>query len=94
MTPEERQQRHEALQEERQERREERDEQRERWRENRRREEVGTTYYYGDYWGDEYCEASVVVDGITYYQCEGVWYRRAYSGGEVAYVVVEGPRSE
>ena len=59
----------------------------------RHREELGTTYT-SDYWDDDYCEATVVVDGVTYYECDGVWYRQAYSGGEVTYVVVEGPRSD
>ncbi len=62
-------------------------------RRRRHREELGTTYS-SDYWDDDYCEASVVVRGVTYYECDGVWYRQAYSGGEVTYVVVEGPRSD
>jgi hypothetical protein len=31
------------------------------------------------------------VADVIYYQCDGVWYRRAYSGGSVTYVVVDGP---
>ena len=95
MAPEELQKKAEERHEERQERREEiRDERRDHYREQLRREEVGTTYYESDYFDDDYCEASVVVDGITYYGCEGVWYRRAYAGGSVTYVVVDGPGSE
>ncbi|MDJ0857413.1 MAG: hypothetical protein QNI88_19555 [Desulfobacterales bacterium] len=63
------------------------------WHHRRHREELGTTYS-SDYWDDDYCEAEVVVDGVTYFECDGVWYRQAYSGGSVNYVVVEGPRSE
>ena len=59
----------------------------------RHREELGTTYSSDD-WDDDYCEAEVVVDGVTYFGCDGVWYRQAYSGGSVNYVVVEGPRSD
>lgn len=63
----------------------------------RHREEVGTTYssdYWDDYYGDDYCEAEVEIGGVTYYECEGNWFRRAYSEGAVNYVVVEGPRSD
>ena len=95
--PDDRQEMRDQL-EERRETRERRreeihDEHRDEYRYRRYREELGTTYS-SDYWDDDYCEAEVVVDGVTYYECEGNWYRRAYSGGEVTYVVVEGPRSD
>jgi hypothetical protein len=70
-----------------------REEIRDEHREYRRREELGTTYT-SDYFEDDYCEAEVVVRGVTYYECDGVWYQRAYSGGTVNYVVVEGPGGE
>lgn len=35
---------------------------------------------------------TVVVGGVTYYQCGPTWYSQAYSGGDVTYVVVEAPR--
>lgn len=95
--PDDRQEMRDQLEERREtrERRREkiRDEHRDEYRYRRYREELGTTYS-SDYWDDDYCEAEVVVDGVTYYECEGNWYRRAYSGGEVTYVVVEGPRSD
>lgn len=69
-----------------------RDEHWDRWRYRRHREELGTTYT-SDYFDDDDCEVEVVRDEITYYECDGVWYQRAYSGGTVNYVVVEGPRS-
>ena len=68
------------------------------------REEIRDTHW--DHWYDyddrdtvyeeydfnyEDCEASIVRDGITYYSCDGVWYKRAYSGGTVTYVVVDRP---
>ena len=53
-------------------------------------DDLGTVYT--DYvFSDEDCEASIVVDGITYYSCDGAWYKRAYSGGTVTYVLVERP---
>ena len=34
---------------------------------------------------------SVIVGGVTYYQCGPNWYTRAYQGGDVNYVVVDPP---
>jgi hypothetical protein len=34
---------------------------------------------------------TVVVDGVSYSRCGSTWYRPAYSGGDVTYVVVEPP---
>jgi hypothetical protein len=36
-------------------------------------------------------QATVVVGGTTYYQCGSTWYIRAYSGGKVAYTIVNPP---
>jgi hypothetical protein len=33
----------------------------------------------------------VVVGGITYEECGGVWYAPRYSGNDVVYVVVDSP---
>ena len=63
------------------------------WDHRRHRVAVGTVYEVSDF-DDEYCEATVVVDRVTYYSCDGVWYRQAYSGGTVNYIVVGGPRSD
>ena len=35
--------------------------------------------------------ATVVVGSTTYYQCGSTWYIRAYSGGNVAYTIVNPP---
>jgi hypothetical protein len=35
---------------------------------------------------------AVVVGGITYQQCGGVWYAPRYQGADVVYVVVDDPR--
>jgi len=61
-----------------------------RYHHRRHRIAVGTVYVASDF-SSEYCEATVVVDNVTYYQCENIWYKRAYSGGSVAYVVVDRP---
>lgn len=86
--------RHDAMLETREHRREKtRDEHWDDYRRRRDRVALGTAFTSADWNGDD-CEASVVVDGITYYNCDGIWYRQAYAGGEVTYVVVEGPRSD
>ena len=35
--------------------------------------------------------ATVVVGSTTYYQCGSTWYIRVYSGGDVAYTIVNPP---
>ena len=34
---------------------------------------------------------TVVVGGVTYYECGTAWYNRRYAGGHVTYVVVSAP---
>ena len=34
---------------------------------------------------------TVVVGGVTYYQCGSTWYQRSYTGGNVTYIVVTAP---
>ena len=34
---------------------------------------------------------TVVVNGVTYYNCGPTWYNRGYGGGSVTYVVVNAP---
>jgi hypothetical protein len=88
--PEERQEKREEIREKRQERREEiRDKYWDDWHHG---VAIGTVYTTSDF-DAGYCEASVIVEGVTYYQCDGVWYKRAYAGGTVTYVVVDGPRN-
>ena len=92
--PEERQERREQIRDKHQERLEDiRDDHWDHWRYRRQYVTVGTVYTTSDFRTDS-CEATVVVDGVTYFQCDGVWYKRAYAGGTVTYVVVEGPRSD
>lgn len=63
------------------------------WDRWRARENLGTVYTERDFSSEE-CEVSAVVEGVTYYNCDGVWYERAFSGGTVTYVVVERPRRD
>jgi len=66
------------------------DEHWDRYHDRHDRRVVGTVYR-GDDFSTDYCEASVAVSGVTYYQCENTWYKRAYSGGDVRYIVVDAP---
>ncbi len=36
--------------------------------------------------------SNVVINGITYYNCGGTYYQRAYDGPNVVYVVVQPPQ--
>ncbi len=59
---------------------------REEWYEDRWR---GGTYISVSTWGTMGCSYNrVIVNGITYYDCNGVRYERVYRGSEVVYVVV------
>ena len=50
------------------------------------------TVYTADEFRDEKCSEAVVVEQTRYYDCDGVWHKRAYSGGDVVYMVVEKPQ--
>ena len=43
------------------------------------------------YWTLDCTPTTVVVGATTYYQCGSAWYVRAYSGGDVAYTMVNPP---
>ena len=43
------------------------------------------------YWTLDCVPTVVVVDGTTYYRCDSAWYVRVYSGGEIAYAMVNPP---
>lgn len=61
------------------------------WVEDRHRFRVGR-HLTAAVFRDLSCDpTTVVVDGATYTRCGDGWYQRAYSGGEVTYVVVEAP---
>ncbi len=49
--------------------------------------------YSSSWWTSNSCSqtAIVVVDGYTYYQCNGAWFGRTYYGGEVTYTVIDTP---
>ncbi len=63
------------------------------WHYRRHRVALGTIYTEDEF-REMRCQSPTVVDGVNYYNCEGVWHRRAYSGGRVIYTVVEAPRSQ
>lgn len=89
--PERIRQAHEDLREARENAREDiRDERWDHWHDH---DNLGTVYTEYDFSYDD-CEASIVRDEVTYYSCDGVWYKRAYSGGTVTYVVVDRPASD
>jgi hypothetical protein len=61
------------------------------WVEDRQRVRVGA-YLTASAFGAMSCNPTiVVVGGVTYNQCGGAWYQRAYRGGSVTYVVVNAP---
>jgi len=43
------------------------------------------------YWTLDCVPTVVVVSGTTYYRCDSGWYVRVYSGGEIAYTMVNPP---
>ena len=63
----------------------------EEWYEDRWRYMVGSSITVATF-RTMTCQTNVVViNNITYYNCSGTWYNRAYSGGSVTYVVVNTP---
>ena len=61
------------------------------WVEDRQRLRVGA-YLTASAFGAMSCSPTiVVVGGITYNQCGGGWYQRAYRSGSVTYIVVNAP---
>jgi hypothetical protein len=52
---------------------------------------VGTVVASDDFDADS-CQVTIAgSDGFTYYDCNDTWYRKAFAGGTVSYVVVDGP---
>ena len=67
------------------------------WHEDRyrrravRRVAVGTTLTVAS-WNSLTCHRTVYIrEGISYYSCDGYWYRPYYRGNSVVYVVVDTP---
>jgi hypothetical protein len=52
---------------------------------------VGAAAAAPPYWTLSCTPTTVVIGGTTYYQCGSAWYVRVYSGGEVAYTMVNPP---
>jgi hypothetical protein len=61
------------------------------WYNDRYRYRVGVSISYSTFSSLSCTTTSVNVDGVTYYRCDNDWYSRAYSGGNVTYVVVKAP---
>jgi hypothetical protein len=37
------------------------------------------------------CRTTVIVNNMTYYNCDATWYSRGYEGGEVVYIITSAP---
>ncbi len=61
------------------------------WYNDRYRYRVGVSITYATFSSLSCTTSSVNVNGVTYYRCDNDWYSRAYSGGNVTYVVVKAP---
>ena len=61
------------------------------WHEDRWKFAVGTALAISAFRALSCATSTVVMDGVTYYRCGSTWYNRAYSGGNVTYVVVIPP---
>ena len=61
------------------------------WYNDRYRYRVGVSITYSTFSSLSCTTSSVNVNGVTYYRCDNDWYSRAYSGGNVTYIVVKAP---
>ncbi len=61
------------------------------WHEDRWRFRVGMSLTMAAFRALSCASSAIVVDGVTYYNCGPTWYSRAYTGGNVTYVVVNPP---
>ncbi len=61
------------------------------WHEDRWKFRVGTALTISAFRALSCATSTVVMDGVSYYRCGSTWYSRAYSGGNVTYVVVTPP---
>ncbi len=63
----------------------------EEWYEDRWKRAVGASLTVSAFRSLQCASSTVVVNGVTYYNCGSSWYQRGYSGGNVTYVVVGPP---
>ncbi len=61
------------------------------WHEDRWRFRVGMSLTMAAFRALSCASSAIVVDGVTYYHCGPTWYSRAYTDGNVTYVVVNPP---
>jgi hypothetical protein len=59
--------------------------------EDRWRYRVGASISAASFRSLQCASSSVVVNGVTYYNCGSSWYQRGYGGGSVTYIVVNAP---
>jgi len=62
------------------------------WYDDRRRWAIGTAVTASAFRSLSCASSTVVVNGVTYYNCDNTWYNRAYRGGNVTYIVVNAPQ--
>jgi hypothetical protein len=61
------------------------------WYDDRYRRRVGVSLTYATFRSLSCTSTTVIVGGVTYYRCGADWYSRAYTGGNVTYIVVTAP---
>jgi hypothetical protein len=61
------------------------------WYDDRYRRAVGVSITYSAFRSLSCTSTTVIVGGVTYYRCGSDWYSRAYTGGNVTYIVVTAP---
>jgi hypothetical protein len=44
-----------------------------------------------NYVTDVPCSTTVIVNNVTYYNCDSIWYSRGSQGGEVVYIITSAP---
>lgn len=57
----------------------------------RRRRRVGSVLTRSTFRSLNCHSTLIIVGNVTYYRCGTYWYNRAYSGGDVTYVIVTAP---
>jgi len=61
------------------------------WYDDRWRFAVGASLTAATFSSLSCVSTTVIVGGVTYHRCDNSWYSRAYSGGNVTYIVVNAP---
>lgn len=88
---EDRQQHREDAREDRQDYADDVRDDREDWYDDRYHRRVGGVLTVSAFGSLSCASSTVIVNNVTYYRCGSDWYSRAYSGGNVTYIVVDAP---